>query len=616
MTTIAQILAIYKLGLLIPTDGTGAYHESYDIPGGSTGVGGFTAPSNAKYIGQMVCPAPPGCYTAGQYVGGTIPALLSTDPGSNSCAMFQFGTNEAAATGNASAVRVNNSNKAITFHKNAAWSLLFRIGCTSFPTSGAVVLGNSDGATGAGHSGLLLSFANASGQLQMALADDTGTLQLNYGGSANTTITTNSMWAVILTYAGGPAPVNWTLVPYSAGVPQTGTQQTDATSNVRNTTPTTDAFGNFTLGVKCNTTNDGASNPFAGFIGDVVVVNGVVTSQNITDYLNYLPAQNTAANTSGNFVVNVGPTVMGLVGTTSGAMLNPKDIPMGHRHFDFSNSEATETFTDSNDIPITPTVLTTPATANGASVGTVINVLERWMGLPNCALQRDYRSVASAGNVGSALPTLATNSFKTNMTSLALAGTTSTNTGLANSTGEQIGTSNTGESEHVCGDATFYLVANNMNASNGSKFIGNSVGGLTINTTAQCVVLFANSVNGSFTSNVSLRHPTQYFNAIVIRKRSNQFTTYRINPAGAVLTTSVSLTHDVYMGLDYMGVAPGGTTNALGNIWKFGVYAADIGDTNAKALILGLENGGKPSLILPGAGGGLHFQLGRRFGRG
>ncbi len=593
-------LDLSDLAIWIPSSGLGAYQEGYDIPGGATGVGGFTPPADGQPIGQIEAPGGTyGSYTAGQYANGNTdrPLLTTVAAGNGSTrAMLSYGTTDFANTGTySSATRVNNSINAFSWlNQGEAFTLQFwtYVASNSGLAPGAVLFGTTDSLNNdAGFSVRVASMPGGVPQLGVFLDDGTS-VQMNYGGSAGSQVPLDTLCCVQITYAGRwtdsthlatqNAPINIT-VTTAAGA------TTSASSPNLTQTPVTTAlaFSNLTLGVKCNATNDGAANPFVGDLGDVVIQHGVASAADLSNYLNHykVVSENTSAGSSSLLVRQLG--------ATGGGGLNPEDISMGFMQFDFSDT--TKMFADTASYPPT---YTTNVTANGAGVGTVQDELDNLMGLPSGSLQRDAVLRPSA----SALPTIATGAFN-GQTALQFAGTDTTNTALQLSTGNQIGTTQNGEPELLTGDETIYLVAKNTApgtgngmGQQGSQFLGgfgSQVEFFGSQSQHPNTVRVGTGSGAVYMTDNTLPYGPEAWNTVVIRKNAAGYFVYLPDGAGgATMVSATSMTSAAYLALGAIGWSQG-TDSAAGLIWKWGVYAADIGDTLAKELVVGLENGGK-----------------------
>ena len=90
----------------------------------------------------------------------------------------------------------------------------------------------------------------------------------------------------------------------------------------------------------------------------------------------------------------------------------------------------------------------------------------------------------------------------------------------------------------------------------------------------------------------TLPYGPEAWNTVVIRKNATGYYVYLPDGAGgATMVSATSMTSAAYLALGAIGWSQG-TDSAAGLISKWGVYAADIGDTLAKELVVGLENGG------------------------
>ena len=595
-----------NLAIWIPTSGVGAYQEGYDIPGSATGVGGFTPPSDGQPIGQVVCPGGTyGSYTAGQYANGSVDRpLLTTVPAgpSDTRAMFSYGTTDSGNTGvYASATRVNNSINAFSWlNQGDGFTIQFwtYVATGSGIAPGAVLFGTTDTDNHAGFSVRVASVTDGVPQLGFYL-DDGATVQMNYGGGAGSQLPLDTLCCVQITYAGRwtdsshtatqNAPIDFTVTTASGS-------STTASSSDLTLTPlmTNHAFCNLTVGVDCNASNDSSDNPFIGDLGDIVIQHGVASATDLSNYLNNykVVSENTTAGSSSLLVRQLG--------AVGGGGLNPEDISMGFMEFDFSDTS--KMFADTASYPAT---YTTNVTANGAGVGTVQDELDSLMGLQPGSLQREAVLKSDA----SAEPTIATNAFQ-GKTALQFAGTAITNTALALSNGKQIGTTNNGEPELLTGDETIYLVAKNTvpGDSNGadqqgSEFLGSSdsqVEYLGSDSTPPSTIRVRTGSGAIFQADNTLPYAPEDWNTVVIRKNASGFYVYLPDGmGGATMVSATSLTAASYLVLADIGWSSS-TDNAAGLIWKWGVYAADIGDTLAKELVVGLQNGGKlPTSALP-----------------
>ena len=594
-------LDLSDLAIWIPTSGLAAYQEGYDIPGGTTGVGGITPPADGQPIGQIEAPGGTyGSYTAGQYANGNTdrPLLTTVPAGSgNSRAMFSYGTTDSQNTGSySSATRVNNSIDAFSWlNQGQAFTLQFwtYIPSNSSLAPGAVLFGTTDSLhNDAGFSVRVASMPSGVPQLGVFLDDGTS-VQMNYGGSAGSQVPLDTLCCVQITYAG-----RWTDsthlatqdAPINIQVTTAAGATTSASSPNLTQTPNTTAlaFSNLTLGVNCNASNDGAANPFVGDLGDVVIQHGVASTADLSNYLNHykLVSENTSPGSSSLLVRQLG--------AAGGGGLNPEDISMGFMQFDFSDTS--KMFADTASYPPT---YTTNVTANGAGVGTVQDELDNLMGLPSGTLQRDAVLKSNA----SAKPTIATNAFMGTQTALQFAGTATTNTALALSIGGQIGTTDNGEPELLTGDETIYLVAKNTapGTSNGigqqgSQFLGafgSQVEFFGSQSQHPNTVRVGTGSGAVYMTDNALPYGPEAWNTVVIRKNAGGYFVYLPDGAGgATMISTTSMSSAAYLALGDIGWSQG-TDNAAGLIWKWGVYAADIGDTLAKELVVGLENGGK-----------------------
>ena len=593
-------LDLSDLAIWIPTSGVGAYQEGYDIPGGATGIGGFTPPADGGPIGQLEAPGGTyGTYTAGQIAfGPTDRPLLTTVPvGPNSSrSMFSYGTTDTGGNGVfAAATRVNNSINAFSWlNQGEAFTIQFwtYVSSNSGLAPGAVLFGTTDSLNNdAGFSVRLASMPGGVPQLGVYL-NDGSTVQMNYGGSAGSQVPLDTLCCVQITYAG-----RWTdashLTTQDAPITITVTtadgSATTASSPDLTLTPntTTLAFSNLTLGVNCDSSNDGDANPFVGDLGDVVIQRGVAPPADLSNYLNNykIVNENTSPNSSSLLVRQLG--------AVGGGGLNPEEISMGFMQFDFSDTS--KMFADTASYPPT---YTTNVTDNGAGVGTVQDELDHLMGLPSGSLQRDAVLRPSA----LALPTIATGALN-GQTALQFAGTATTNTALSLSNGQDIGTTQNGEPELLTGDVTIYLVAKSAVAGDGnsahqqsSQFLGgfnSEVAFFGSDSTEPNIVRVRTGSGDIYQVDNTLPYPPDEWNTVVIRKNSTGLYVYLPDGSGgATLASSTQLSSAAYLALAAIGWSSS-TESANGLIWKCGVYAADIGDTLVRELTIGLQNGGK-----------------------
>jgi hypothetical protein len=323
-------------------------------------------------------------------------------------------------------------------------------------------------------------------------------------------------------------------------------------------------------------------------LGDVVIQHGVASAADLSNYLNNykIVSENTSAGSSALLVRQLG--------AACGGGLNPEDISMGFMQFDFSDT--TKMFADTASYPPT---YTTNVTANGSGVGTVQDELDTLMGLPSGSLQRDavLRSDASG------MPTIATNAYMGTQTALQFAGTATSNTALALSNGQDIGTTKNGEPELLTGDVTIYLVAKNTAAGSsnglgqqGSQFLGafgSQAEFFGSKSPRPNTVRVSTGSRAVYMADNSLPNTPDDWNTVVIRKNATGFYVYLPDGAGgATMVSATSINSAAYLALAAIGWSQS-SDSAAGLIEKWGVYAADIGDNLAKELVVGLENGGK-----------------------